>query len=59
MMGTHYLVELRSRYGDRDKALAAYNWGPARIDWRLRRGRAMPVRYVDRVLAHLQSPTPP
>lgn len=58
-MGTRYLASLYARYGDWDKALAAYNWGPARIDWRLSRGRAMPVRYVNQVYAKLQSPAAP
>jgi hypothetical protein len=30
----HYLSDLRDRYkGDMQKALAAYNWGPANVDW--------------------------
>lgn len=55
-MGTHYLGYLHRRYGSYQAALAAYNWGPARIDRRLRRGSAMPERYVSQVYSKLQSP---
>ena len=58
-LGPRYLARLHDRYGDWDTALAAYNWGPARIDWRLSRGRAMPVRYAHAVLDRLQSPARP
>lgn len=58
-MGTRYLAQLRGRYGDWDRALAAYNWGPERIDGRIQRGRALPVRYAQTVLARLQSPLTP
>jgi soluble lytic murein transglycosylase-like protein len=51
-IGTAYLDWLHSRYaGSWDKALAAYNWGPARIDYRLARGRALPDVYFQKVLA--------
>lgn len=55
-MGTYYLGYLHQRYGSYPAALAAYNWGPARIDRRLRRGTAMPELYVSQVYARLQSP---
>jgi soluble lytic murein transglycosylase-like protein len=44
------LRELRDRYGSVSVALAAYNWGPGRIDRRLRRGSPLPVVYAGRVL---------
>jgi soluble lytic murein transglycosylase-like protein len=51
-IGTAYLDWLHSRYaGSWDKALAAYNWGPTRIDYRLARGRALPDVYFQKVLA--------
>lgn len=31
-LGTFYLRRLFSRYGDMDKVLAAYNWGPGNLD---------------------------
>ena len=58
-MGTHYLGYLHRRYGSFQAALAAYNWGPARIDRRLRRGSTMPKLYVSRVYSELQSPATP
>ena len=50
-LGTAYLRQLANRYdGDVDIALAAYNWGPGRIDRRLRRGASVPSRYVEQVM---------
>ena len=50
-LGTAYLAELAARYdGDMATALAAYNWGPGHIDWRLQRGRALPTEYPQLVL---------
>ncbi len=48
-LGTAYLRQLADRYGDVDTALAAYNWGPGRIDRRLRRGATVPSGYVEQV----------
>ena len=45
-MGTAYLRELADRYDDDiETALAAYNWGPGRIDRRIRRGAVVPSLY--------------
>ncbi len=55
-LGTHYLAHLHSKYANWDRALAAYNWGPMRIDRRLESGRSLPSGYVRRVTAQLQSP---
>lgn len=49
-LGTAYLRELRDRYGDVGLALAAYNWGPARIDRRIRRGAGVPSIYTKKVM---------
>lgn len=49
-LGTAYLSQLADRYGSVDTALAAYNWGPGRIDRRLRRGATVPSRYTERVM---------
>lgn len=50
-LGTAYLRELADRYdGDVQIALAAYNWGPGRIDRRLRRGAALPSGYIQQVM---------
>jgi len=49
-LGTAYLRELADRYGDVNIALAAYNWGPGRIDRRLRRGANLPSRYIEQVM---------
>ena len=49
-LGVAYLRELSDRYGSLSTALAAYNWGPGRIDRRLRLGTAMPEQYPNLVL---------
>ena len=54
-MGTHYLAYLHGKYEDWERALAAYNWGPSRIDRRLQAGYRLPGRYVAQVTGHLQS----
>jgi hypothetical protein len=51
-LGVHYLAELLERFGgDTDKALAAYNRGPTYIAARIRRGKSLPVRYSNKVIA--------
>jgi soluble lytic murein transglycosylase-like protein len=52
-LGTAYLRQLADRYQNVNIALAAYNWGPGRIDRRIRRGASMPVRYTDAVMKAL------
>jgi soluble lytic murein transglycosylase-like protein len=49
-LGVAYLRELSDRYGSLSTALAAYNWGPGRIDRRLRLGAQMPAEYSSLVL---------
>jgi soluble lytic murein transglycosylase-like protein len=49
-IGMAYLQQLRDRYGDLSTALAAYNWGPGRIDRRLSRGAPLPTIYARLVL---------
>ncbi|MFL2937293.1 MAG: transglycosylase SLT domain-containing protein [Myxococcota bacterium] len=48
-LGVAYLRTLTNRYDDMSTALAAYNWGPGRIDRRLRRGEELPTEYINRV----------
>ena len=55
-MGIAYLKQLESRYGSMATALAAYNWGPGRIDSRIRQGAALPVAYSGSVLASYRAP---
>jgi soluble lytic murein transglycosylase-like protein len=49
-LGAAYLRELMDRYESMPTALAAYNWGPGRIDRRLRRGASVPSRYIEQVM---------
>jgi len=49
-LGVAYLRQLSDRYGSLSTALAAYNWGPGRIDRRLRLGAALPDQYPSLVL---------
>ncbi len=49
-LGVAYLRELIDRYDSIRVALAAYNWGPGRIDRRLRRGTVLPAEYPNLVL---------
>jgi hypothetical protein len=44
-VGVAYLKHLADRYDHMPTALAAYNWGPGRIDRRLRRGSPLPKEY--------------
>jgi hypothetical protein len=37
-------------------ALAAYNWGPGRIDSKIRRGVAVPASYSGSVLTTYRAP---
>jgi soluble lytic murein transglycosylase len=48
-LGIAYLKQLSDRYGSFSTALAAYNWGPGRIDRRLRKGVKLPSLYPEQV----------
>ena len=49
-LGVAYLKWLERRYGRLEVALAAYNWGPGRVDRRLRQGGPLPADYSRSVL---------
>lgn len=49
-LGTAYLRQLTNRYDSMPTALAAYNWGPGRIDRRLRAGSGVPRIYTQKVM---------
>ena len=53
-LGVAYLHWLAERYDNLPTALAAYNWGPGRIDRRLRRGSPLPVEYPKLVFDALE-----
>ena len=52
-LGVRYLALLHAKYGSWQRALAAYNWGPAAIDRRLADGDVVPEVYVQQVYARL------
>jgi soluble lytic murein transglycosylase-like protein len=58
-LGIAYLRELSDRYDHVPTALAAYNWGPGRIDSRLRRGAEMPQLYIEQVQRAIDKVQPP
>ena len=49
-LGTAYIKQLADRYGNVTTALEAYNWGPTRIDHRIRNGSGVPKIYSERVM---------
>jgi soluble lytic murein transglycosylase len=49
-LGTAYLRELTNRYDSTRTALAAYNWGPGRIDRFIRTGAGIPRIYTQKVM---------
>jgi soluble lytic murein transglycosylase-like protein len=55
-LGVAYLRQLITRYESLDTALAAYNWGPGRIDRRISRGAPLPKIYSELVLAAYSPP---
>jgi len=53
-LGVRYLAKLHKRFGSLELALAAYNYGPSRVEEILRRGSPVPMDYTQRVLDHYQ-----
>lgn len=51
-LGVRYLAKLHKRFGSLDLALAAYNYGPSRVDEMRRHGVPIPMDYTQRVLDH-------
>jgi soluble lytic murein transglycosylase len=51
-LGTCYLYMMHQKYGDIEKAIAAYNRGPKGLERYTRRGRGLPSRYLDRVMTY-------
>jgi hypothetical protein len=50
-IGVFYLSYLKERFNDVRIALAAYRWGPARIQQKLENNRAIPFDYTRKVLS--------
>lgn len=50
-IGVLYLSRLKERFKDLKVALAAYNWGPTKIQSRLKARKAIPWRYPTKVLS--------
>ncbi|MFZ5874791.1 MAG: lytic transglycosylase domain-containing protein [Nitrospirota bacterium] len=53
-LGVRYLAQLQKRFGSLDVALAAYNYGPYRVEELIRRGKPVPMDYTKRVLARYE-----
>lgn len=53
-LGTAYIQQLTLKYGDVTTALAAYNWGPGRIDQRIAKGSKLPSIYTNRIKKALE-----
>jgi len=53
-LGVRYLAKLQRKFGSLEVALAAYNYGPSRINEMIQRGSPVPMDYTRRVLNHYQ-----
>lgn len=53
-LGVRYLAQLQKRFGSLEVALAAYNYGPSRVEEFLRHGEPVPMEYTKRVLARYE-----
>ena len=52
-LGIHYLSDLKGLFSDNmNMALAAYNRGPYNLKKRIRRGKSLSFRYVDKVFTN-------
>lgn len=54
-LGIHYLHALYERFGDLRTALAAYNFGPTKIQKWIHGGKRIPTRYANKVLESYES----
>jgi soluble lytic murein transglycosylase len=51
-LGAHYLHMMHQKFGNIEKAIAAYNRGPTGLIRYLRQGRKFPSRYLVRVMGY-------
>ena len=51
-IGTHYLHMLQQRYGNIEKAIAAYNRGPTGLKRYLHQGKEFPPKYLSKVMSY-------
>lgn len=56
-LGVLYIRELLERYGNTNKAMAAYNFGPGRIDYFISQNRNIPTKYYNDISNVLHSIT--
>jgi len=49
--GLYYFKKLEKKYGRRDYALAAYNFGPTYVDRVIKEGERVPLDYASKILA--------
>ncbi|MFQ5949380.1 MAG: lytic transglycosylase domain-containing protein [Nitrospiria bacterium] len=53
-LGIHYLYMLNRKFSNLQTALTAYNFGPSRVKRWVRKGRAIPTGYANKVLRSYQ-----
>lgn len=53
-LGTYYLRMMHKKFGDIEKAIAAYNRGPTGLIRYLDQGKKLPCKYLEKVMAYYE-----
>ena len=53
-LGTYYLHMMHRKFGDIEKAIAAYNRGPTGLLRYLSQGKKLPCKYLEKVMAYYE-----